>query len=258
MTTIRLEITEFADLLRDAVNLTQPVFVESFSYRKWFINLTLSITALRLEAVRAAGTVIVLCHVNQDRRQISVNAEFPQFYLQIPYSIAGGGKLVNNRIRNLEILLDGGVKGEVKLADTRNGFVDIKSVDVDVSGFKVQFHILPAWVERRLQRPIEKAIERGLEKVIIRSARMAIIGNFTPQALKAPIVSQSGGVNGSHQPRRGLFSRLTYASAYYLAFGVSYPAILVANSTNSKSSMARGLADGAVTAQRDVRSLRKR
>jgi hypothetical protein len=286
MAHLRLEISDFAELLRDAVNSSQPLFEDTFSYLKG--NFEVQLIAHRLEALRIEGAIVVTVDVGAKRDFVFVNVQIPKLFSEIPFTLKGGSFLIRDGQRKLEIDIDGGVTADVRLSEVDNSHTQLESVDITLRGFTIRFHMLPAWIERKLRRPIERAIELALERAVRKGVMTAVnnhqlpIHRIPPSAdtldgqvaprpsltsnLKAPSFKTSElaptVLETSIDVGRGPLARYAYSVAYYSSFGVVFPAVWMASWIPSarwipgESSAVRGLRDGAATARIDVRSYR--
>lgn len=256
MARVHLDISDFADLLREAVNRKQPVFQDKFSFGKGRFAIALEVVVHALATVWAEGSIVIVCELNTDAKFIAVEARIPKLYLEIPCTVTGGWFMVRDGTRTLEVHFDGGVTGDVQIADVGNGNVQCESANIDLRGFQVKFHVLPAWVERRLQRPIEKALEEAFERMICHTIPVSLTNDLVSTDIAGPQVTKLPETESVHHRQPGLLSRCVYTTAYYVAFGVAYPAQLIAKGTPTENAVVQGVRDGAAAAQQDVRRLR--
>jgi hypothetical protein len=259
MAHLHLEIGDFADLVRDIANRRQPLFSEKYTYGVWPLRGSLDVTVQEVESIRADGPILIDSTLNAGEMEVLVGVQIPKLYVRLACVVRGGGVLIKDGARTLEIGIDGGATGRARFTATDDGGIELETVHIDLLGFGIRFHVLPAWMERRLQKPIEKALEDALENLVRRAFPADLLEELDlpgpPSDASRTAETRRETRPDGHEHLHPL-SRATYSGAYYLSYGITFALLFLPGTILCPSAAVRGLRDGAASAVRSVRRIR--
>jgi len=193
----RLEISEPEGLLREIASRRQPLYSERWTFGKWPFQTSVDVALGALESIRADGPIVIESKLDSTEMRAVVDARVARLYVRSRYVLAGA--LVKDGTRSLEMSVDGGVKATVELDETAGGSFDLGDVRIDLQGLEIKLHLLPAWMERRLQGPIERALQGAFEQLIGQAVRSNLRHLVVESALES--------LTSARDPRRAGLSR---------------------------------------------------
>ena len=224
------ELSEFAPLVHEVVNRRRPLLTRTISHGPWPVHVQLDIALHSLESIESDGPITVESAFQPGEAWIKFNAEVPRINLKIQSTLKQGTFLIKDGDWPLEINFECSITGQIHLT---GGVTDEpittssqRRVQVKFKDFQLRCPAFPQWMER----PMQPILERMLESIIGEMIPIELRRPFTTsdretsETQVAALVQQSRSLTDRQRPfQKGV----VYWSAYYLGFGLMFPAALI-------------------------------
>ena len=245
------ELSEFAPLVQEVANRRRPLLTRTISKGPWPVHVQLDITLHALESIESAGPITVESAFQPGEDWIKFNAEVPRINLKIQSTLKQGRFLIKDGDWPLEINFECSITGQIHLTggpgDESTASPSRRNVQVEFKNFQLRCPAFPQWIEHPMQRILERMLS-------------AIIGEMIPVELRRPFTSPARETSSTQvaalveqappltdrQPP--LQKGAVYWSAFYLGYGLTFPAAWISAAFLRNTVVEAGLQDGAHSA----------
>ncbi len=254
MARIFFELSEFAPLVHEIANRRQPLLTRTIGKGPWPVNVQLHIILHALESIESAGPITVESAFQPGETWIKFNAKVPRTNLKIQCTLKGGTSLIKDGDWPLEINFESTITGQVHLTGGPNDEPILtpsqRNVQVEFKNFQFRCLAFPQWIEYPMQRILERMLS-------------SIIGEMIPVELRRPFTSSARETSSTQSTQVAalveqvpslterqppLQKGAVYWSAFYLGYGLTFPAAWVSAAFLRNTVVEAGLQDGAHSA----------
>jgi hypothetical protein len=227
MARVYFELSDFAPLVQEIANRRQPLLSETFSHGSRPMQVHLDVTLHALESIEAGGPITVESEFQPGETWIHFNATVPGLNLKFPCTLKRGTLLIKDGDWPLEVNFQCSITGQIHLVggpgNEQIATASQRQVQVAFKNLQLRCPAFPHWLEH----PMQRILERMLESIIGEMIPVELRRPFTnsPRDLSNPqtaaVVQQAPAIAAKRQPCQ---SGAVYWSAYYLAYGLTFPA----------------------------------
>jgi hypothetical protein len=230
MARVYFELSDFARLVQEIANRRRPLLSKTFSHGPRPMQVHLDVTLYALETIECEGPITAESMFQPGETWIKFNAEVPRLNLKFPCTLKRGTLLIKDGDWPLEINFQCSVTGQIHLVggpgDEPIATTPQRHVQVAFKNFQIRCKAFPHWLEHPMQRILERMLE-------------SIIGEMVPIELRRPFTSSPGELSDSQtaaevqqaptiaERRQAGQSSAAYWPAYYLAYGLTFPAACI-------------------------------
>ncbi len=227
MARVYFELSDFAPLVHETANRRRPLLSETISHGPWPMQVHLDVTLHALETIESDGPITVESVFQPGETWIHFNAEVPRLNLKFPCTLKRGTLLIKDGDWPLEVNFQCSISGQIHLVggpgNEQIATTSQRHVQVALKDFQLRCLAFPDWLEH----PMKRILERMLGSIIGEMIPVELRRPFksSPRDLSDPqtaaVVHQAPAIAGRRQPCK---SGAVYWSAYYLAYGLTFPA----------------------------------
>jgi hypothetical protein len=269
MARVYFELSEFAPLVHEVANRRRPLLSRTIGKGPWPVHVQLDVTLHALESIESDGPITVESTFQPGEALIPFKANVPKINLKIQSTLKRGTSLIKDGDWPVEVNFECTITGKLHLtggAGDEPALIPPKHhVQVEFKDFQLRCPAFPIWMER----PIQAILERTLESMIVEMIPVELRRPFTSSAREtsanparaistmqvASLVQQETSLTNA-QPalKKGAF----YWSAFYLGYGLTFPAAWISAAFLRNTVVEAGLQDGAHSAANAADRLTKR
>ena len=247
MARVHFELSDFAPLVQEIANRRRPLLEKTISHGPKPVQVHLDITLHALETIESEGPIEVESQFEPGETWIHFKAEVPRLNLKIPCTLKRGTLLIKDGDWPLEVSFDCTITGQIHLIggpdDEPNETPSKRHIQVAFKNFQLRCQAFPQW----MKRPMRRILERLLETIIGEMIPVELSRPFTssPREISATrvaaVTQQPPATAGTRQPAK---SGVIYWSAYYLGYGLMFPAAWILGSFPRKIPTSAGPREG--------------
>ena len=258
MARVFFELSDFATLVQEIANRRRPLLTRTISNGPWPLQVQLDVVLHALESIEAAGPITVESEFQPGETWIHFQAQVPRVSLKIQCTLKRGTILIQDGDWPLEVNFHCGITGQIHLTggpdDKPLTTASQRHIKVAFKDFQLRCEAFPQWLEHPMQRMLERMIQ-------------SMIGEMVPFEIRRPLTSSPEAssitqVAAVDQPAPALAVRqqscqsgAVYRSAYYVAYGLTFPAAWIWQTLLRNTAAGAGLSDGAQSAAETVERL---
>jgi hypothetical protein len=227
MARVYFELSDFAPLVQEISNRRRPLLSETISHGPRRMQVHLDVTLHALETIESDGPITVESVFQPGETWIVFSAEVPRLNLKFPCTLKRGTLLIKDGDWPLEVNFQCSITGQIHLVggpgDEPIATASQSHVHVAFKDFQLRCQAFPHWLEHPMQRVLERMLA-------------SIIGEMVPVEIRRPFTSSPGDLSdpqtaavvqqapATARQRQPCKSGAVYWSAYFLAYGLTFPA----------------------------------
>ena len=251
MARVFFELSDFAPLVHEIANRRRPLLEQTFSHGPKLMQVNLDVRLDALESIDSLGPITVESEFQPGDTWLNFKAEVPKLNLKFSCQLNRGTLLIKDGDWPLEVSFHCCITGRIHLIGGPNdepmATATQQHIQVAFKDFELRCPAFPQWLES----PMRRILERLLETIIGEMIPVELRRPFTDSQRAPSAIPTAGEIPQTPQlagRRRRVHSGAIYWSAYYLGFGLTYPAVWTLGTLIRSHSSATGLRDGAHSA----------